>query len=595
MTTGHRQRSRLAVAAHVVALVGGFLILLYCNRDQWFFGDEWDFLGHRGVVNPERSLWAPHTEHWSTGPILIYRALYARYGVLTYTPYVVVLLLLHVAVAHLLWRLLIRAGVDVYIATALSAVFVLLGAGYENLLWAFQIGFIGSVALGLAAILLVNHGGRWAGRDVAAWFVSVAGLMFSGVSVTMVTVAGITVLMRRGVRQAALTVAVPGLVYLVWFFLIGDQNLKSSERKVEDVFKYPGYIWNGLRSAVEQTVGFPGAGAIIVLGLTAFLLHQSGRASGPAAPAFACALGALMLFAIIATGRSELGVEQSGASRYTYIVMALALPGMGLALHDLAGRRGGGALPAGLGDGVRARPALAGALGGNEGRSAPVLGRSATPGGRAVVCLLLLLVAVHNGGILRDKSKEEMRLEQTLKARILAAAQLLASPAVVLGGNPEPDFSPDIVLEDLRRMDREGKLPPPTRITADDRLSVATVLQYAVSGSELATPFTAPLVDGVVGATAETEGPGCIRLFPAAPVVELHLVGGDPMSLRVTTVATGNLTGYLRVFTPTVRTGAPHVDKVRAGVPVYVNVTATVDQVVLRLPPSAPTQVCGVL
>ncbi|HEV2761257.1 MAG TPA: hypothetical protein VGV86_16980, partial [Acidimicrobiales bacterium] len=156
MTTGQRQRGRLAVALHVVALVGGFLVLLYCNRDQWFFGDEWDFLGHRGVVGAERTIWAPHTDHWSTGPILIYRALYHRYGLLSYMPYVTVLLVLHVAVTHLLWRLMVRAGVDGPLATALSAVYVLLGAGYENLLWAFQIGFIGSVALGFAALLLVN-------------------------------------------------------------------------------------------------------------------------------------------------------------------------------------------------------------------------------------------------------------------------------------------------------------------------------------------------------------------------------------------------------------------------------------------------------
>lgn len=590
MTTGQRQGSRLAAAVHVLALVGGFAVLLYCNRDQWFFGDEWDFLGHRGVFDAERSLWAPHTEHWSTGPILIYRALYHRYGLLTYVPYVVVLLLLHVAVAHLLWRLLLRAGVDAALATALSAVFVLLGAGYENLLWAFQIGFIGSVALGLAALLLVNHAGRWGRRDVGAWFVSIAGLMFSGVSVTMVTVAGITVLMRRGLRQAALTVAAPGIVYLVWYFLV-DQNVKSSKRSLDDVFEYPGYIWNGLRSSVEQTVGFPGAGAIIVLGLIAFLLHRAGQASGPAAPAFACALGALMLFAIIATGRAGLGIEQSGASRYTYIVMALALPAIGLALNELVTGGPTGVSPttvAALGGGGPAS-------GGLGGRSGPVRGGSATAGRRAVVFLVLLLVGVHNGGILRDKAKEEKRLEQRLKSQILAAAQLVNSPAVILGGHPETQFSPDIEVRDLRRMQRDGKLPPPTQITPDDRLAVATLLQYAVSPTELAAPFTAPLVDGVVGANDQGEGPGCIRLFPTGPVAELHLVGGTPMSLRVTTTVPGELTGYLRIFTPTVRTSAPHVDKVRPGVGVYVNVTATVDQVVLRIPPSGSTQVCGVL
>jgi hypothetical protein len=550
----------VALAAHLLTLVGGFFVLVYCNRDQWFFGDEWDFLAHRGLSGADLTLWEPHTEHWSTVPILIYRALYSLYGVRTYVPYVVVLVVLHLAVAHLLWRLLLQAGVDQTVATALAAVFVVLGAGYENLLWAFQIGFIGSVALGMAGLLLVNHDGRWGARDFAGWVVSILGLMFSGVSVTMVTVAGLAVLMRRGWRQALLTVSVPGTIYLTWFFLTGNKNVGDEERTLDDVFKYPEYIWNGLRTAVEATVGFQGAGAVILLSLAAFLLRRGARSRGPAAPAFACAVGALMLFAIIATGRAGLGIESSGASRYTYLVIALAVPAIGLALADLVDHES-----------------------------------LASAGRRAAICLLLLFVGVHNAGTLVEKSRVEKRLEQRLKARILAAAQLVNSPAVILGGNPEPQYSPDIVVEDLRRMHRDGKLPKPDRITRDDRILVATVLQYAVNADALSTPHSAALVDGVVGADGEYDtAAGCIRLFPTAPTVELHLVGGEPMSLRVTTLASGDLTGYLRLFTPTVLTGAPHIDKVRAGVPVYVNVTAVVDQVVLRVPPSGATQVCGI-
>ncbi len=230
---------------------------------------------------------------------------------------------------------------------------------------------------------------------------------------------------------------------------------------------------------------------------------MAGRSKGPAAPAFACALGALMLYAIIATGRAGTGIETSGASRYTYLVIALAVPAIGLALADLVD---------------------AGGL--------------ASAGRRAVVCLLLLFVGVHNAGLLVDKSRVEKRLEQRLKARILAAAQLVNSPAVILGGNPEPQYSPDIVVDDLRRMHRDGKLPEPERITRDDRITVATTLQYAVNPVPLSTPYAPALVDGVVGADGDYDTTaGCIRLFPTGPIVELHLVGGDPMSLRVTTLA----------------------------------------------------------
>lgn len=553
MTEGDRQPSRLALGIHVLVLLGGFSVLLSCALGQWFYGDEWDFLGHRGLVGAQRSLWAPHNEHWSTGPILIYRALYGSFGVRTYVPYIVVLLLTHIIAAHLLWRLLLHIGVRPAIATALATVFVLLGAGYENLMWAFQIGFVGSVALGLGGVLLVNHDAAWGRRDVAGWLVSVVGLMFSGISVTMVVVAGLAVLLRRGWRQALLTVSVPGAVYLAWLVLIGHHDVTKGKRGLHDVVQYPAFIWSGLRSAVDQTVGLPGAGLVVVIGLTLLLLHRRRRSAGPAAPAFACALGTLVLFAMIAIGRTGLGVGQAEVSRYVYLVMALALPAMGLALSEVAGS-------------------------------------SLVRGG--AVSLALILVAGHNVGTLLERSRLERQREQRFRARVVAATQLVSSPAVILGTQPEPRVAPDLTVGDLRRMQRERKLPAPEVITTEDRMTVATTLQYSVDRSALLTPFVAPLVSGVLGADFLRYS-GCIRLFPTEFTPELHLVGGHAMSLRVITLISGELTGYFRDFTPTVLAGPPRVDKVRAGVPFYVNVTADVDQVVLRVPGLGTTDVCG--
>jgi hypothetical protein len=261
-----------------------------------------------------------------------------------------------------------------------------------------------------------------------------------------------------------------------------------------------------------------------------------------------------VLFAMIAIGRAGLGAEQADVSRYVYLVVALALPAAGLALSELAGH-------------------------------------SLARGG--AVCLALLLVAGHNVGTLLERSGLERQREQRFKARVVAATQLVSSPAVILGTKPEPGVAPDLKVGDLRRMQRQGKLPAPVAITSEDRMSVATMLQYAVDRSALSTPFVAPLVRGVLGADFLRYG-GCVRLFATELTPELHLTGGHPMSLRVTPLVSGELTGYFRDFTPTLIAGPPRVDKVRAGVPVYVNVTADVDQVVLRVPGAGTTEVCGV-
>jgi hypothetical protein len=549
---------RLALVGHLASLVGGFAVLLYCNRDQWFSGDEWAFLAHRRVaLRGTHGLWAPHSEHWSTGPILIYRALYSAVGVRTYLPYVVVLLLFHLAVTHLLWRLMRRAGVDLPLATGLAAVYVVLGAGAENLLWAFQIGFVGSVALGLAGVVLVDHDAPFGRRDLAAWTASIASLMFSGIGVTMVAVVGATALLRRGRRDAALVVAGPAVVYLVWLALVGRHGLESHPSTLDTVFSYPEYIWTGLRSAVEQATGFPGAGPLVVLGLAAWLLRRGGLASGPAAPAFACALGAVLLYSVIAVGRTALGAQQAEATRYSYIAMALLLPAVGLALSELAG-------------GVPAR--------------------------RAVVGFLLVLVALHNAGLLRQQSRQQKDVEQSFRTTVLATAQLVAppaSPAAIINRQPDAQFNPDLTVDDVRRMAADGKLPGTRAVTAADRVAAATVLEYGVGSGGLDVPVSPPRVEQVSGATRQPAAAGCLRLIPTGGGVEIHLAAGNPMSLTVTSEGGGEMTGYLRISTPAQYTGPPRTDKLPAGSPVHVNVTAAVDEVILRLPSSGPTDLCG--
>src|SRR5260370_28405051 len=50
-----------------------------------------------------------------------------------------------------------RAGELIGIGAAV--LLLVMGAGWENLLWAFQIGFVGSVACGLGSLLLLYQGG----------------------------------------------------------------------------------------------------------------------------------------------------------------------------------------------------------------------------------------------------------------------------------------------------------------------------------------------------------------------------------------------------------------------------------------------------
>jgi hypothetical protein len=167
---------------------------------RWFYLDEWDFLAVRdgGSVN---DLLRPHNEHWSTLPILVYRAV-ARGWPPQLHAVLALIITLHLTAAVLLRIVMRRAGVSPWIATSAAAVFVLFGAGSVNIWWAFQIGFVASLVLGLTQLLLADHDGSIDRRDRLGLLAGSAGLLCSGVAVTMVLVVGIATLARRNWRAA---------------------------------------------------------------------------------------------------------------------------------------------------------------------------------------------------------------------------------------------------------------------------------------------------------------------------------------------------------------------------------------------------------
>ena len=99
--------------------------------------------------------------------------------------------------------------------------FVLFGAGEEGILFAAHIGFVGALVLGLTQLLLADHDGSLDRRDYLGLLAGFAGVMCSGVAVSMTNVVGLAMLsvaadafMRRSrvgiLAVALLLVGVPG-------------------------------------------------------------------------------------------------------------------------------------------------------------------------------------------------------------------------------------------------------------------------------------------------------------------------------------------------------------------------------------------------
>lgn len=323
-----------------VALLGGLLVvapaLLWLARDQWFFLDEWDFLVDRDAGDVE-SLFMSHNGHWSTVPILIYRAQFRLWGLTSYVPYQLTVVVLHLGVVVLLWTLMRRIGVRGWIATPIALVFSVLGSGSDNIVWAFQIGFTGSLLCGLAHLLLADHDGRSDIRDVLGVGIGLVGLMSSAVAVPLVAGTGAALLLRRGWRAAALHTVPLASAFAVWYVAIGHEG-------------GTGYVasTNIASFVVEMAeASFSGVGQLPAVGFGLFALAATGfglaaaRARGlrSAAP-LAVPVALLLAFALFAslTAAARAAFDDPEAERYVYVASALLLPLVGLGAEAASGR-----------------------------------------------------------------------------------------------------------------------------------------------------------------------------------------------------------------------------------------------------------------
>lgn len=338
---------RAALGVFVLVVVAAVPLYVIGGRDQWFFQDEWDFLAERDGGSLQ-DLLRPHNEHWSTLPIIVYRILWRVVGLRSYLVYQSLAIGAHLAVGVLLRLVTRRAGVGPWIATVTASAFVLFGSGYGNILWGFQIGFIGALALGLCHLLFADHDGPISRRDWLGLVSGLAALMCSGPGVTMVVVVGMATLLRRGWRAMAFHVIPLGAVYLAWWIAFArdayNQEISSPSAVVR-------FVATGLIYAFGRLGQAKGMGLLLATVLVAGLVMMIGqgqaafrrRAAGPAA----MCIGAVIFLVVTGIGRaSALGPEFARKSRYAHVLVALLLPALAIAVEAFIHRWRALAVPA---------------------------------------------------------------------------------------------------------------------------------------------------------------------------------------------------------------------------------------------------------
>jgi hypothetical protein len=300
-----------------VTALGG---LMFVGRHFTFQADEWDWLLHRRGTSLSVFL-RPHNEHLSALPILTYKTLFALFGATSTFPFRSLAALLTWTCAILLF-VLIAPRVGSWIALAPAAVLLFFGPAWNDILWGFQIGYLGSVAAGLGCLLTLQRGTRRA--DAATCLLLIASLSCSSIGLpVLVGVAIELALSERNRRWRRLwVVAVPAGLYVLWYARYG-----ISSAHLNYVHFVPLYAFHGLAAVAGSLTGLTEAdntpyAVTLDAGTTIAVLMLLGFAArvvrGPAlSPRFWAAAATALAF-WIAAALSFIPGREANQSRYTF-------------------------------------------------------------------------------------------------------------------------------------------------------------------------------------------------------------------------------------------------------------------------------------
>ncbi|TMD31905.1 MAG: hypothetical protein E6I94_02500 [Chloroflexi bacterium] len=324
-----RALDRWSGAVFAVLAAVAWAVLVWMGRGLSFYSDEWYFIANRSLFDP--STWfPPHGEHWATVPIVAYRLIMELVGLRTYVPYLALLVALHVLVAAGVFVLL-RRWVGPAPALAAGCLVLFFGSGFENLFWAFQIGFVAATAAGVLMIWLLE-GPPTARRLVAIVVLLMLSLASTGLGLVFLAIVGMSMVLRCEWRRYVPLLIVPAATYGAWYIAIGHTGTGSQRNPfvLDQALLTPGFVAEGIENSIGALTGLPplfaGAAAIAFVALLA--VRAARRQPIPTAT-IALGFGVVLQYTLIGLTRAGIFPGQSDYTRYTYLGGILTLLAVG--------------------------------------------------------------------------------------------------------------------------------------------------------------------------------------------------------------------------------------------------------------------------
>jgi hypothetical protein len=233
------------------ALLASGVMLLVLTRDLTFFQDTWDFLINRRDVTVDNLL-RPHNEHIVLIPVSIELLFLHLFGMSSALPEYLLLIAMALVAAVLLF-VYARRRVGPWLALMATALLLFIGPAWSDLLWPFELAFIGSILFGLAMLLALDRDDT-RGDVLACVFLAISA-GFSSLGISFMAAAAVNLFQRRRQRGLgrAWFVAIPVVLFGLWY--LGWGHDAESHLSLRNVLDSPRFVLEGLAVSLESLLG----------------------------------------------------------------------------------------------------------------------------------------------------------------------------------------------------------------------------------------------------------------------------------------------------------------------------------------------------
>lgn len=233
------------------ALLASAAMLLVLTRDLTFFQDTWEFLMNRRDLTVD-TLLHPHNEHIVLIPVSIEIFFVHVFGMGSALPEYLLMIAMTLVTAVLLF-IYARRRVGDWPALMATALLLFIGPAWSDLLWPFELAFIGSVLFGIAMLVALDREDR-SGDVLACVFLTIAA-GFSSLGIAFMAAAAVHLFVHRRERGwgRAWFVAIPVVLFGLWY--LGWGHEAESHLSLRNVLDSPRFVVEGLAVSLESLLG----------------------------------------------------------------------------------------------------------------------------------------------------------------------------------------------------------------------------------------------------------------------------------------------------------------------------------------------------